>query len=82
MRMGGAWVDSDGGLNPRPPPANKPSVHPKNRSKIGETSGKGCNDPIQIHNRFAPLNDADMEVEASRLASPRSRSGSPPLGKA
>ena len=26
-------MDSDGGLNPKPPPANKPSVSPKNRTQ-------------------------------------------------
>ena len=65
-------MDSDGVLNPKPPTDNKPSVLPKNRTKIGEKSGEGCNDPIQMHNRFAPLDDVEMEVEASRLASPRS----------
>ena len=82
VRVGGVWVDSDGVLNPKPPPAiKKTSVPQKNRTKIGEKSGKkGCNDPIQLHNRVAPLDDAEMEVEASGSASPRSRSGSP-LGK-
>ena len=72
VTMGGAWVHADGVLNPRPPPGNKSSAPPKNKIKIGEKSGKGCNDPIQIHNRFAPLDNADMEVETSRLSSPRS----------
>ena len=75
--MGWAWVDADGVLNPKPPPANKPTVPPKNRVKVGEKSGKGYNDPVRIHNRFAALED--MEVEASKSALPRSRSGSPPL---
>ena len=75
-------VDSDGVLNPIPPPANKPSIPPENITKLGEKSGKNCKYPIQIHNKFAPLDDADMEVEASRSASPRSRSGNPPLVKA
>ena len=82
VAMGGAWVDVDGVLNPRRSPVNNPSDPPKNKIKIGEKSGKGCNDPIQIHNRFAPQDDANMEVKASRLATPRSRSGSPPSGKA
>ena len=79
VTMGGAWVDADGVLNPRPPPDNKPPVPLKNRAKVGERFGKGYNDPVRMHNRFAALED--MEVEASKSALPRSWSGSPPLNK-
>ena len=72
MVMGGAWVDVDWVLKPRCSPVNKVSDPPKNRFKIGEKSGKGYIDPIYIHNRYAPLADVDMEVEASRLAKPQS----------
>ena len=69
VTMGGAWVDADGILNPRPPPVNKPPVPPKNRVKVG----KSYNDPVRMHSRFAALED----MEASKSALPRSRSGSP-----
>ena len=72
-------MDANGVLNPRPPSVNKPPVPPMNRVKVGERSGKGYNAPVRMHNWFAALED--MEVEASKSALPRSRSGSPPLNK-